>query len=394
MEQGSEKMMSKNDLFKITGLFFLWRIFLFGVGFVAPVFLRYDPSFPYAGELLASTGFPQWLYSWGGFDGVHYLTIIEKGYFGTGLIQAFFPLFPILGRIVSFVLENNLMSALMISNFFAWLALVLFYVLLKQDFPKIRWLALFLLLVFPTSFFFGAVYNESLFLSLVLGGFLLVRRKKWFWASLVVVAASATRIVGIVMIPALLAELWSQASSEKKKNLFVFLRNNYKKVLVILMGSLGLSSYMFYLSQVFGDPLYFLHLQNEFGAGRQSSLVLYPQVVWRYLKILFTARPFGLKYFSYVQDFVVGIGGLSILLISIKKIRPSYLVFAIGAFLIPTLTGTFSSMPRYTLVCFPIVIWLAAQLKNKPKLSFLVMTSSILLLILNTILFIQGYWVA
>ncbi|PIR61011.1 MAG: hypothetical protein COU68_01660, partial [Candidatus Pacebacteria bacterium CG10_big_fil_rev_8_21_14_0_10_45_6] len=82
--------MDKSLLKKILVLVLVWRIGLFVVSLIAPAFISYEPSFPYAYDLLAKLGLPQWLYSWANFDGVHYLTIMRMGYVGTGLIQAFF----------------------------------------------------------------------------------------------------------------------------------------------------------------------------------------------------------------------------------------------------------------------------------------------------------------
>jgi hypothetical protein len=160
---------------------------------------------------------------------------------------------------------------------------------------------------------------------------------------------------------------------------------------------------MIYLKFNFNDPLYFFHVQNEFGASRQTSLVLFPQVIWRYLKIIWTVRPFDLKYYAYLQEFLVSIWTLYILVIaSIKnyqkkvKIEWGYLVFAFGTYFLPTLTGNLSSMPRYVLVCFPIFIYLAQiwQKNNKKWPIILYLTINLVLLIINTVLFIQGYWVA
>ncbi len=152
---------------------------------------------------------------------------------------------------------------------------------------------------------------------------------------------------------------------------------------------------MYYLYREFSDPLYFFHVQSEFGGGiRQETVILYPQVVWRYIKILLTARPFDLKYFSYVQEFVTGTIGLILLLYSVTKTRLSYIIFSLLAFLLPTLTGTFSSMPRYILVCFPIFILLSIWSEKSKIFRYTWFTISGILLLLNTVLFIQGYWVA
>jgi len=162
----------------------------------------------------------------------------------------------------------------------------------------------------------------------------------------------------------------------------------------MLLGSVGLLAYMAFLQVKYGDPLYFFHVQVEFGGIRQESLVIYPQVVYRYIKILLTARPFNFSYFSSVSELITGIGGLVLILLSYKKVKISYFLFALLAFILPTLTGTFSSMPRYVLVSFPIFIFLALWSEKSPWFKYSWFIISGILLVFNTVLFIQGIWVA
>jgi hypothetical protein len=381
-------MLTRKELTKLTGIFILWRTLLFVLGAVADTFLKYQPSFPYFDSLLPSFGASRWLYSWANFDGVHYLTIAEKGYKGTGLIQAFFPLFPYVllhgGKLLLGNFFNSLLIGLVLSNVFAFAMIVIWFIFIKKIMDEKRaWIATVVLLLFPTSFFFGALYTESLFMLLVLGSFLAAKQKKWAVVGVLVALASATRLVGIFLVPALLLELWQQKKQFEVKNIFY-----------VCCGALGLLSYMAYLLVVFGDPLFFFHVQAEFGAGRQQSIILYPQVVWRSLKILLTNDPHTPKYLSYIQEFGAGVLGFLTLLGSYFSTRLSYVVFALGAFLLPTLTGTFSSMPRYVLVCFPIFLVITELIHKKPKIGLLLLVLSTLLLIINTVLFIQGYWVA
>lgn len=398
-------MLTKSEIKKVTSYFISWRLSLFLIGFLAQFFLKYQPSFPYSDQL-TSYGLPQWVYSWANFDGVHYLTIINKGYFGTGLIQAFFPLFPMTVKVLN-VFENPLIVGLIFSTFLNLVLFLTFYQFSKTFFEKNHFLNLLIFTLFPTSFFFGAFYTESLFLILVLQAFIFSHKKNWLMASIFAGLASATRIIGIFLLPAL---LWEYLINHESSNLFIknILQTNYRQKIIkqikerilnknlihiILLSSSGLIIYMSYLYFKFNDPIYFFHVQSEFGGGRQESLILYPQVVFRYIKILLTARPFDLKYFTYVLEFIAGTIGLLAILFSIKKFKISHLIFSLGAFFIPTLTGTFSSMPRYILVCFPLFFFIGMNLKNKQSKIIYLAISSILLLI-NTILFIQGYWVA
>lgn len=390
---------------QIVLLFMVFRVGLFFIGIVADNFFVYAPSFPYADGILDTFNLPRWLYSWAGFDGVHYLTIMSRGYRGADLIQAFFPVYPYLTKFVNFFFNNYLVTSLVVSNVSFVILLYVWHGFVEQLHSRriANWSTLSLLL-FPTSFFFVATYTESIFMIFVIGAFWATLKKKYWVSALCIALASATKITGILLIPAILFEImfakiqWgvtmATALQVFKKNL-----NNWSKYLksiaIVSLGSLGLFAYMFYLYKEFGDPLLFFSVQEEFGGGvRQQSFVSYPQVIWRYIKILVTARPFDLKYFSYVQDIVVAIFGLVGILFAVTKTRVSFILFALLAFFLPTMTGTFSSMPRYILVCFPIFILLGIWAENYSIFRKLWFIGSGILLIINTILFIQGYWVA
>ena len=140
---------------------------------------------------------------------------------------------------------------------------------------------LILLLVFPTSFYFAAIYTESLFLFLVLSSFYLCRQKKWWWAALAAMLASAVRITGIFLLPVLLIELVEQQKYVWPQLSQFFTRKNLGKLTKIIFGSpliylipLGLVSYMIYLQVYFNDALYFWHAQEVFGlnANRRHCL--------------------------------------------------------------------------------------------------------------------------
>lgn len=377
--------------------FSIWRVGLFLLSLLAPYLLLFKPSFPYADVIFTPYHLPTWLYSWANFDGVHYLTIIEKGYREVNFIQAFFPVFPILVSSTTILFANVLLSGLVVSNIFTLLAAILWYVLLKhnQIHPTVGLLVLGL---FPTAFFFGAFYTESLFLCLVLGSFLAAQHKQWLLAGILAGVASGTRIVGVFLVPALLVE-WLLQYRESGRSWptisLAFVKQNWQVITGIGLGMSGLLAYMWYLHQTFGDALHFFHVQSEFGSGRQESLILYPQVVWRYVKILLTARPIDWHYFAYIQEFAAGTLGLvGLLLAWYKRIRFSYILFALAAFILPTLTGTFSSLSRYMLVCFPIFMVITQSLHNRPRLMIGYLLLSGLLLAMNVVLFIQGYWVA
>lgn len=329
----------------VLAAFALWRLGLFVFEAAGQVLLPFKGSFPYFDSVLKGSGLPQWLWQWGNFDGVHYLTLAKSGYDGFGT-QVFFPLYPILINIFG----NSLLSALLISNLAILLAAMLLYQMTKN-----KWVVAFLF-AFPTSYYFGAIYTESLFLLLVLLAF---SKSKLF-----AIPAGATRLAGSFLHP---------------------------------LAWIGLGAYSLYLGVRFGRPLFFLSAQSAFANGRAdsfSTLVNPLQVLFRYVKIFFLASPAHYDYWIAVLEFAAFAFGASVLTLLTfkKKISASWLVFSWLAFLLPSFSGTLSSMPRYLLTIFPFYIGLAAIKDRRLKLAIL-SAFSVLLAVL-TALFTRGYWVS
>lgn len=393
---------SRKELWHIAGLVTAWRSMLFVVGWFAPRWLPFWPTFTIPRILLEQYPLPTWLANWANFDGVHYLTIAQGGYIGTGLVQAFFPVWPyFILRPIQFVTNwpvNWLIVASLALSFFFTLGMSLtWFGLVKQLYgSRVARASLLLLLFFPTGFFFGAVYTEALFLWLVFACVWAASEKKWGWATAFAFLATGTRLVGVFLIPALWLELFLSEASVRRwhiSGVFTWIKQKLPTLFLIGLAGTSLLAYMAFLWIEYRDPLYFLHVQSAFNAGRQTDhFILYPQVAWRSLKILLSSQ-WNLAYFTYALEFVTGTLGLLILLASMKYVRASWWLFSLAAFLLPTLTGTFSSLPRYYLVCWPAFVLLAHLFHTRSRLlSWLALSTA--LLILTTIMFVQGYWVA
>jgi hypothetical protein len=390
---------NREELVGLVGVVVVWRVFLLWLGSLAGRVFEYAPSFPYADALLPKYGLPQWLYSWANFDGVHYLTIAEKGYIGTGLIQAFFPVFPGLMAGLNVLVSNTLVAGLVVVHIALVAAVIGWYGWIKSlSGSQVAWTAVLVLLLWPASFFLGAVYSESVFLALVVFSLWAMKRRQWWVASLLAMVASATRVVGLGLMVALWIE-WGRAYWPHWRQARWW-RQEWRQIVVLFIPVLGLLAYMAFLVREFHDPVYFLHVQAEFGGGRQESLVLLPRVFWRYGRMLAGARSFDWKYYAIGQELVAAVGGGLGLLAAgwWGRRQPNFSwgawVFAVAAFILPTLTGTFSSLPRYILVCLPIWWLVAVWLSRHRWWRLVYYCLGMSWLMLNVWLFIQGYWVA
>lgn len=393
--------------------FFIWRISLFIIANVGSLLTPFVPRFPYSELFLTNSSLPSFIWSFANFDGVHYLTIAKSGY-SAQFTQVFFPLFPIvlglLSKMQPFI--NPIVLGLILNGIFFLGAIFLFTELLNFDYKpvQIKWMVLFLL-VFPTSFFYGSLYTESLFLLLTIASFYYARRGNFLLAGILGGISSATRLTGIFLLPALWWELSQNKELRMKKKelrtLFDTKLELKTKLLFIIHYSrfllqspvtyivpLGLVLYMLYLQIYFGDYLYFWHAQPVFGAQRSGgNIILLPQVFWRYFKILTTVNIGSVAFWIPLLEFCSTVMGITLLIVAhLKKVRISYLIFSWFVLLVPTLTGTFSSMPRYVLTAFPIFIVLGL-IKSKWIKIFLLFIFCCLLSVL-TVLFTRGHWVS
>ena len=370
--------MSFSRLFKI---FVLWQAAII----VVTIASQYS-SLPLRETYLGSgtQGYVEkpWLYSRENFDGMHYTYIARRGYGYSQ--QAFFPLYPdIMRRIMTIpILNNAVITGILVSVVSFLIGLYLFTKLALLDYSPtvVKW-AVLALLVFPTSFFFTSIYTEGLFFFLTIAAFYSARTRHWLLAGIFGALASYTRFIGIFLLPALFFEWWQQG-------------RRFKHFLPLLLIPLGLGGYMTYLNRTVGDPLAFFHVQVNFAQLRSEKLILLYQVFWRYIKMLFTVNRSDPLYLTIILEFVTGAAFLVTTVYSFVKHRLSYAVFNFLAYLTPTLTGSFTSMPRYVLLCFPSFLLIGEFLSRSPLARKIVFGSLALAFIIVLSLFARGYWVS
>lgn len=330
------------------------------------------PSFPYYQTDLIQ--YPQAAAVAAHFDGIHYMRIARYGYQDTGT-QAFFPLYPILIRAATPIAGSQLAAGIIISL----LSLTIAVAGVRKLFGRSAPAAVLVLLTFPVSFYFGAVYTESIFLAISVWFFVSLRNKQWYAAALLSAMAAGTRPVGIFLAAALIVELY------RKKE--------YKHIMpAAAIGAAGLVLYMVYLRSAFGDALMFFHVQPLFGAERSGSdIVLLPVVLYRYVRMLMTVDTHTFLYLRVVLELSVFVGALWAAMRNIRRVTAAQSIFVLSSLILPTVTGTLSSMPRYAAV---LLLWLLPpELKvSRTLIGWSVVSTALLLYLFS--MFANGTFVA
>ncbi|MGC2130010.1 MAG: mannosyltransferase family protein, partial [Candidatus Aquilonibacter sp.] len=315
---------------------------------------------------------------WGRWDAVHYLTIATQGYSGTDM--AFFPLFPLLIRILGSLVGNHLVAGLLISNASFFFGLLYLYKLLEHEYDRsVARRAIFYVSIFPSAFFFSAVYTESLFFMLTVASFYYMRMHRWWLAGAIGFLAALTRVEGVLLVVPFLIEWYSQYKPKLKQHL-----SNLAPGGLI---PLGLFTYMALLWVLVGDPLYFSHVQIHWNRHFAPPWVS----VINSIHQIATATQ-GLTIANQLMELSFTFLMIAVLLIGWRQLRPSYIAYMALSILIPMSTSSLMSMPRFALVLFPMFAILARD-GERPWVNNLILAFSLPLLGLFTVLFADWYWV-
>ncbi|MBI3620335.1 hypothetical protein HY214_04310 [Candidatus Roizmanbacteria bacterium] len=389
---------------KLIVFFIKWRLILFLIVFLAAKLIPASTLLrTFNAESRFIERFPYLLWVWGNYDGAFYLGIAERGYFTYE--HAFFPLYPLCIHILSTLLSIPLLlSAQLISNLSLLIALFFLYKTLRVDNKESLFeLMLFIIFIFPTSFYYAAVYNDSLFFLLATACIYFGRRNKWLTSSVLAALATLARLNGLALFFFLLLEYAYKGQTDlrtwDRQKLKAAYQSLFKK---LFSGKLALMTFFFIPAAFIG---YLVYTHIAFGSWsmvftsmkvwNQDRVIFPPQVVWRYLKILFLFPSFHLNYFIAAFEFSNVLYYLFFLFYSFKKIRLSYWIFFALSILIPSLTGTFQGMPRYGLHLYPLFLSVTLFLRSRSKLFLAIyFLISGLFLLMALSLFSRGYFVA
>jgi len=276
----------------------------------------------------------------------HYVELSRTGYdarpFGTDAhtasLYAFCPVIPALLWLISRMGLDVLLAGSLLSNLFFFGALVLFHKLviaLGYD-TSTAARALFYLAFFPASYFFSLPMTESTFLLLTVASFYAATKGRWLASGGIGAIASATRLNGILMGPAL-AVLWWERERQ---------RSAWQMVSVALT-SLGLLLYMFLSWRWSGDAL----AATKAGADRHGGFFLTP--LWEYLR---EPGTIALPWNVLPLNFLAALLAFAAIYFLIRQRQKALAVYVAMMVLVPLSTSTLVSLARYMSVCFPIFI--------------------------------------
>ncbi len=371
--------------------FLVSRLLLLLTGYLTPLFLplSYKPD-----ALIAARG---WLFSpqrfidmFSRWDSGWYLTIATEGY---RLVEnvysesnlAFFPMYPFIVKVFLAIFPKEMVSTelilligIVVSNVFFVGSLIFLYKIAFLVFhsKSIASRSIWLLALFPSSFFLSSFYTESTFLFLSLLVFWLALSKRWKLAVLFSIFLGLTRLVGVLIVLPLAILFWQNQEKSVKERV---------KEIIITFAVVpsGLLVFVAYLYSLTGDVFALFKVQAAWNKQLTDPLqsLFFPSGSWWYL------TPF---------DQVAMVTSIATSFSMIRtKMNRLLLPFGLYSLLIISpvlLTGTLDSASRFIVVAFPLFMYWSWLLERHKKVDLALKVVFVILQILYFGLFSQFYW--
>ena len=292
-------------------------------------------------------------------------------------IEAFFPGFPLVLRLVHTVVPDWTAAGLLISLLAGSVAMPALARLAELDGVSGR-RAVLALVLSPYAVFLAAGYSEALFLACALPGWLAARSGRWRLASVLLAGTALVRVSGLFLAVGLVVEY-----------LVVRRGRPDRDAPWLVLPFLALLGYAGYLYTLTGDWLAWQHAQTV-GWGRELT------APWTALSTTLAAARNPAESAEYVWSFAaeivaVAVGvGLTVLLLARRRWgEATYVGLSVTALATSTY---YLSVARATLLWWPLWVLLAAGAQRWPRLGLGLACVSVPLMAVGALTFTHGLW--
>lgn len=342
--------------FRLMGMALVFRCLSSFVGFLATV------TFPnYSSQGFSVFHQPSTFWDrFARYDSGWYHGIASDGYAwvaGGRSNLAFFPLYPILMRYVGRLFGGEQYDYYLAGIAISWLAFILAIALLYRlarldltDEQAIR--ATTYAAVFPAAYFFGVVYSESLFLLTLVSTVLALRSQRWFWAAIAGAAMTATRVNGVMFLPALAIIAWRASPANR--------RDRAAALAAVAAASLGIGLYSLYNYALSGNPFEWYASITRWGyhpGGNPASGILHVvQSLLTRPAAYFTERTAPYDALNALSA-VLGLASVPFVW---RRFGAGYAAIVLLGLGLPLSSGALEGLGRYTAVLFPLALMLGS----------------------------------
>ncbi|MFI6638678.1 mannosyltransferase family protein [Streptomyces sp. NPDC050504] len=331
------------------------------------------------------------LSSWQQWDWYHYRDIARQGYFPDGAgpwlehwdnREAFFPGFPLAARTVHLVVPSWTAAGLLVSFVAGAVAVLALARITRLHLPdrQAPQRAVLFFLLSPCAVFLAAGYTEALFLAFALPAWLAAQRQRWPQAAALACLATSVRVSGLFLAAALLVHFVSSWSERPHR-----LRPLPWLVLPVLPAAL----YSWYLHWYTGDWMAWKHAQER-GWYRDFHA---PWEAWSNTwRAAFSAEQHTGYAFMCRAELLAMVVGLALLALLLRQRRwPEAVYLSLTLWALGT-SYWFTSVPRSTLLWWPLWIALAAWSVRRPRFAPVYLLLTVPFTAAFALAFLTGRW--
>jgi Gpi18-like mannosyltransferase len=301
------------------------------------------------------------------WDGRWYLLIAQHGYphrmyqEGLGSRWAFFPAFPAAIRSVAVVTRLSPADAAVVVGFvFGLTATLAIWLAVRQLLGEtIANRTTLLFVFFPLSGVLSFAYTEGLFLTAAAGCLYALGRQAWISAALLACLAGLTRNTGMVVVLCVLVVALPAAWRERR----------WRPLAAAALAPLGLACFMGYSWAMVGTPLAFV-TSERFWQGQHFVWFMTPVRAVASV-VTFSSRGLNLLEALLCTAAVVFAYVGVVLLLDLARayrIPATWWIYAIGTLGLAFSAYYYDSIPRYTMVAFPLLAAIAWKLRPRRQL--------------------------
>jgi Gpi18-like mannosyltransferase len=266
---------------------------------------------------------------------------------------AFYPLWPVLIKLGSCLVNHPLIVGLILSNLFFLIGLIYLYQLILIDFDEdIAYSTTLLAIIFPSSYFCSRPGPEALFFLLVVVSLFYAKKQQWILAGVFSSLGVLTRFQGILLIFPL---LWLYYQQYKKSQI-----HNFKAFSLLLM-PLSIGIFMLYLYFLTGN--FFANFSIQKAWDSSASYPFLTIINYLFNPVVVSYYGWDLSILSFA--FILLLISLIIIMLRYRKIPLEYVIYTMISTYIIISRNNIQGSLRFMIPIFPLYLVLALLINHK-----------------------------
>lgn len=291
------------------------------------------------------------------WDGQHYLTIARDGYEMNPPTSVrprisgnvgWFPLYPLLGRLVSVTGLSMPWSMAVASWLCFWLAMLVLYSVINSKYgERSAIFTMLAVLFYPASFYFVTSFPYSLYLLLASLAYYMLHEKKYALLILPAAGLAVTYPSGALIGLPLAYHLLRHWKS---------LRRPDRLWLIVAIFSIAAAIFFFFLYYhfKFGDFFLYLTYQGQWFHHHKLTFPLF--TLYRYLTAL---------SFAHLEFLILVLTLGTAILVYTRKVEVEWQLYMIGILLFTPTFGTVQCYYRHVIVAFPLFLMVGLAVNDR-----------------------------